>query len=619
MYQPLREDCKEIRVLSFEPNLSFDSDDQQPLRLKTQHVSLLADPAIQYNAISYCWGQNPPLKTIIMDGVETGVPASAEVALRSTYYLEEDRTVPVWIDAICINQKDVEEKGWQVAMMGDLYSKASKVLVWLGQEEDGTESAIPLMRELVSILDELEVSVGGDVDMVSTVRKLGYHSNHVLSRVTQQTERSPEEMLSALSLFFMAPWFTRLWPVQEMVRAKYSIVVQGIHSLPASIIALVAYFFCGMVLQSARSSLSRSKSIDSGLRGAFNVILTAECRTSFIDLAYALTLSQEFDTTDPRDKVYAILGLISPISQREKVIALIKPDYTRSIRDVHIHASFVALKTLNSLDPLRDSQRIFARDASGYPSLPSWMLRFDTSWSNRDRGMQSHRIDHEDSGYLLGLEAKFHSDPLHNNILHTLGIRLDEIEDSDAIVDFTSIYRSYRYVADEEWYSYFSAMWRHLPLNWSRWTWDEISLLARTCVGNTKSYPATNDQYQIVADFGALLKESKKYCIEEDDESLLKVLTDRRFDEGDAKRYIDTLRQRAYNRRLFVTKGGLVGLGPARCIAGDAVCILFSCPVPLILRREGDLWTLIGDAYVDDFMDVSLISIQLVSNESPIR
>ncbi len=76
------------------------------------------------------------------------MPASAEAALRGTH--RADSHLPVWIDAICINQNDVLEKNHQVAMMGEVYSGAAEVLVWLGEDDKQTmPEAIMSVQNLI--------------------------------------------------------------------------------------------------------------------------------------------------------------------------------------------------------------------------------------------------------------------------------------------------------------------------------------------------------------------------------------------------------------------------------------------------------------------------------------
>lgn len=68
-------------------------------------------------------------------------------------------------------------------------------------------------------------------------------------------------------------------------------------------------------------------------------------------------------------------------------------------------------------------------------------------------------------------------------------------------------------------------------------------------------------------------------------------------------RFLDTTRKKS--RRLMVTADGLVGMAPCRARPGDAVVVLFACSIPLVLRKTGsrDGWEVIGEAYVDGYMN----------------
>ena len=71
------------------------------------HVSLLEEPPVAYNAISYYRGENPPPKQIFLDRTIVDVPESTEAALCSTHRSKENLETPLWIDAICINQANL--------------------------------------------------------------------------------------------------------------------------------------------------------------------------------------------------------------------------------------------------------------------------------------------------------------------------------------------------------------------------------------------------------------------------------------------------------------------------------------------------------------------------------
>lgn len=73
-----------------------------------------------------------------------------------------------------------------------------------------------------------------------------------------------------------------------------------------------------------------------------------------------------------------------------------------------------------------------------------------------------------------------------------------------------------------------------------------------------------------------------------------------------ARKFVDLIRHCSWNRAFFVTRTGPIGMGPPNMHAEDCICIMHGGPLPFVLRREGDHWKLIGDAYVHGIMDVSL-------------
>jgi hypothetical protein len=87
---------------------------------------------IRYEALSYEWGDSIKKESITVGGTYLKVTVNLATALRHLRYLDRPRTL--WVDAICINQDDNEEKMAQILKMRKLYCGASPVLAWLGEE-----------------------------------------------------------------------------------------------------------------------------------------------------------------------------------------------------------------------------------------------------------------------------------------------------------------------------------------------------------------------------------------------------------------------------------------------------------------------------------------------------
>jgi hypothetical protein len=106
----------------------------------------------------------------------------------------------LWIDAVCINQRDLDKRAEQMPLMGKIYSGASKVMVWVG-EEDASRVVIKIFR-----------------DRTTLTRRLGpFGSKHHLFRERFMNRGDYQSTLAAICSFVQKPWFERAWCFQEVV------------------------------------------------------------------------------------------------------------------------------------------------------------------------------------------------------------------------------------------------------------------------------------------------------------------------------------------------------------------------------------------------------------------
>lgn len=87
---------------------------------------------------------------MLIDGVALDVPASAESAVQRMRDRHSMRTL--WIDSICINQSDINERSHQVGIMGDVYAHSTCNLIWLGESDESTASAV---QSFNAVYDEI--------------------------------------------------------------------------------------------------------------------------------------------------------------------------------------------------------------------------------------------------------------------------------------------------------------------------------------------------------------------------------------------------------------------------------------------------------------------------------
>jgi hypothetical protein len=260
-----------------------------------------------YDALSYTWGQAPAtskIEIIAQDYAhELPITPNLEAALRQ--FRNESISVQnslnyrlLWIDAICINQDDGNEKNRQVPQMGAIFRQARKVLVWLGGREQGSDRA---MRLLPQILDLTNIE----------------------SLVRDQT--TIDDWVSLFQLLRRS-WFDRRWVLQEIALAKDATLYCGEDSVPWDMFTSAVSICASLYHQLQQLFLSSPKfdhnpdylsSITES--GALRLIQVVNMlfRKSDEAVAPKASLSLEtlvctlpaFEASRPEDTIYAVLSL----------------------------------------------------------------------------------------------------------------------------------------------------------------------------------------------------------------------------------------------------------------------------------------------------------------------
>ena len=136
-HAPLPNSGEEIRVLSLEPGT-----DNEPLSCSLHHVKLSQKPA--YEALSYMWGDASVQAMLHINGRAFPIAENLSCALFRIRQTTKPRSL--WVDAICINQADIQEKSVQVAKMQTIFRDATMVLFWLGEAADDSDLAFDYMN-----------------------------------------------------------------------------------------------------------------------------------------------------------------------------------------------------------------------------------------------------------------------------------------------------------------------------------------------------------------------------------------------------------------------------------------------------------------------------------------
>ncbi|ORY05559.1 heterokaryon incompatibility protein-domain-containing protein [Clohesyomyces aquaticus] len=345
-YRPLESDTY-IRLLELHPaaNLS------DPLEIDLIHIDRedtirRSDPS-RYEAVSYCWGDPQMSHSLTVDAKYTlEITKNVEIMLR--YLRSTTKPRFLWVDAICLNQQDNNEKEVQVPLMGRIYAQAHKVRIWLGEagNDDKIASLFTGLRAL-ALLGQDE-------------KALEFPRIHEI--LTDICGRDCNESTAA---FFSRPWFGRRWVLQEAVMANHLIVHCGLSKLDWR------WFTKGTrVLHDAfKSGSILSGEGTLGLQTVY--ALCHSTQASLLDLLWDFHSSK---CSVPHDIIYAMLGMARDTD------SIIGVDYSVHWAEVFTRIATAYFKQI----PLQTFRHLlyFGSLANKNPTYPSWVPNWKSVRSN---------------------------------------------------------------------------------------------------------------------------------------------------------------------------------------------------------------------------------------------
>lgn len=268
---------------------------------------------VPYEALSYAWGLNELVERIKLNGKVLRVTENLHSALQCLRSCDQDRIL--WIDAICIDQSNMEERSQQVQKMSSIFGFASRVIFWLGKPTAEVEFLLKSLSELQA-KSALYSHEDSEVD--------GVHLKELWSNIQLTPGRQDDEQASrlrkGLQVLLARPWFRRVWILQEVANAHSAIVCVGKLSIPAHIFAV--------------SPLLLGLDTDAHVQSVLDIIPGSARTKSWWsrerDLFSLLVKFRASGATDKRDMVFALLGISSePVNHR-----LLRADYTKPIEYV---------------------------------------------------------------------------------------------------------------------------------------------------------------------------------------------------------------------------------------------------------------------------------------------
>jgi len=282
----------------------------------------------------------------------------------------------IWIDAICIDQTNIEERNSQVAMMGRIYSASSYTLGWLGREDDSTLAAVDTLSKIVSMGNRLSQS-----------SIIPYRTGDSLAFELEGLPHISINEWDALAALVSRQWFRRIWVIQEVVFAKHIIIYCGQYEIRWADLLRFSneitscYGRAGFVsseiyipLDDVATSVEYHLTQLNWLQGnALSRDPEQSCKQFSLQGLIMATLP--FLATDPRDKIFALFSL-SSLHPTAPIVA--RPDYSESLEICYARATRGVIHRLGDLSVLSWVQDSSIRNHD----LPSWVPDFSLGGTN---------------------------------------------------------------------------------------------------------------------------------------------------------------------------------------------------------------------------------------------
>lgn len=308
-------------------------------------VSLEDTP--KYEALSYTWGALVKAERIHCQEGFLDITKNLQSAFLQLRRKNSDRLL--WVDAVCVNQDDIAERGQQVQLMQRIFQQAKQVVVWLGETSDDSD------------LEKIDT---GDA-RVWTIGKYGENIHLPLSWLQH----------------FNRPWFLRVWIIQEVAFARKVIVMHGQQIIPWKDFARVSREY---MMKRNRIDDENHPMLNGDLKSAMilpyfiSTIHRRLRKQTSIPLLELLDQTNKFKATDLRDKIYALLSITTLDARRS-----LTPDYGISLSETYINVARYFVLGARSLSFLRHALPLHR-----HKKLPSWVPDWSHSterWSLFER------------------------------------------------------------------------------------------------------------------------------------------------------------------------------------------------------------------------------------------
>lgn len=602
-YKPLSQEAREIRILHIQPG-TWDE-----VISCTLHTASLDSLPI-YQTLSYVWGDHTITLPIMLHGYQFQVTTNLFAALRRLRCESVERVI--WIDALCINQEDLDERSQQVAMMGDIYRQCSSVIAWLGDGprlKPTSPTGLAMPPPGLGIMTDPSKSKQQVIDTAKDMRTIEgamsviqpYLNAGDFSKDVEQSLPIPNpvvrDILEAFVVLFQAakglhvrdvdrylssdnqalhhivsaPYWTRVWVIQEVILPPVATVYFGPVGVPLDILYKARKnwrehtFTCCNQFQELSPS---NKMLNTPLRKAVqNLDRTRDAiqRNFTLDLQWLLRTHMRMKSRDARDKIFALLSLVNLWVNSSPII----PNYHQPLEEV---LKTVATKTLMAIkDDIQLPNSCLI--SSNYPS---WIANWGGVYSQSQELECNHMLSDfaATSGSNVDIQVLPQSSLMLNaSLADTVeAVRQVMRSYSDTTeIDVSQVQITTQEILQME--QQFQTTFNPVKESedWGDACWRAVcgDLTITDKVVFRRVVDADKQIFKLWLEYYAY---KNKQTRNEDE-----IASVNSFDAA--------VLQNVHNRRFFFTRKGHIGIGPCTTQAGDDVYVINGSCIPHILRR----------------------------------
>jgi len=325
--------------------------------LRTVHL----DEVPEFEAISYVWGVPVKNQPVTCNGKVIRTTSSLRNALRQVRLPDKPRTL--WVDSICINQEDRQEKGHQVSLMKDIYSRSICTLICLGRSD---HAHAPIVGDLVADVNTM-------IQLIFERPDFTWGSNSFPFPGKEDPLLSHRGWTS-FGVLLQQPWFRRGWVVQEAAVGRDARLLWADTNIDWFNLVRAYVWYIRRALR--LPDIQQLWLSDLHLQGFHTrrsreaITFRPESATGPISFLEVLDHGRFLGFADPRDRIYAFLSL--PGSS--KPLPAIQPNY--KVSALHLYRSF-ACEYLRTNGDLNILHFVHNDDNTLEDDIASWIPRWD--------------------------------------------------------------------------------------------------------------------------------------------------------------------------------------------------------------------------------------------------